>query len=99
MYTQRTDSLYMWVKKYFLRVCVCICQYHNMYTEIFNPQDFGYKDRESDRQNTIGTVVLPIPRGIEDSMAVTWGKNEMNAVQVAMYQAALDGIMAGNPVG
>ena len=59
---------------------------------------FGYKDREKDRQNTIGTVVLPIPRGIEDSMAVTWGKNEMNAVDTAMYQAALDGIMAGNPV-
>ena len=64
----------------------------------FDDEYFGYKDRESDRQNTIGTVVLPIPRGIEDSMAVTWGKNEMNAVQVAMYKAALDGITAGNPV-
>ena len=64
----------------------------------FDDEYFGYKDRESDRQNTIGTVVLPIPRGIEDSMAVTWGKNEMNAVQVDMYKAALDGITAGNPV-
>ena len=63
----------------------------------FDKKAFGFAvDRE--KRNTIGTVCLPIPSGIEDSMAVTWGKSEMNAVQVAMYQAALEGITAKNPV-
>ncbi len=64
-----------------------------------NEKTFGWSDREKrDMQHSIGSVVLPIPSGIQDNMAVKWGDDSMNAVTSALAQAALEGITAGDPV-
>ena len=51
----------------------------------------------SDSKNRIkdGTVVLPIPGGISDSNATTWGGDTMSPVETAMANLALSGIEDG----
>ena len=62
----------------------------------FDEKKFGFGDRtKATQQDIIGTVVLPIPAGIADNQAVSWGPDNMNAVQAAVAKAALDGIMKG----
>ena len=60
----------------------------------FDKETFGFSDRK--KGEILGSVILPIPTGIADNQSVSWGQNSMNAVQAAMAQAALDGIL-GNP--
>ena len=57
----------------------------------FDQEQFGFEDRET-KGRSIGSVILPIPAGIGDANAVSWGGNSMNAVQAALAQAALDAI-------
>ena len=57
----------------------------------FDKEQFGFEDRET-KGRSIGSVILPIPAGIGDANAVSWGGNSMNAVQAALAQAALDAI-------
>ena len=57
----------------------------------FDQEQFGFEDRET-KGRSIGSVILPIPAGIGDAQAVSWGGNSMNAVQAAIAQAALDAI-------
>jgi hypothetical protein len=57
----------------------------------FNEKQFGFEDRQ--QGTSIGTVILPIPAGIADNQAVSWGPDNMNAIQAAVAKAALDGIM------
>ena len=57
----------------------------------FDQEQFGFEDRET-KGRSIGSVILPIPAGIGDAQAVSWGGNSMNAVQAALAQAALDAI-------
>lgn len=42
----------------------------------------AFSDRSSDR-DIIGTVVLPIPAGIQDQNSCSWGPGNMDAVQMA----------------
>ena len=42
-----------------------------------------------------GSVILPIPGGISDSNAVSWGGDKMDPVQTAMANLALTGIEKG----
>ncbi len=54
----------------------------------------GISDRDSDRQS-IGTVILPIPGGIQDSQQVSWNQDTMNPMQLALANIALSGITEG----
>ena len=59
----------------------------------FDQKTFGFEDRAKDtRGRSIGSVILPIPAGIGDANAVSWGGNSMSAVQAALAQAALSAI-------
>ena len=51
-------------------------------------------DREQNRKS-IGTVILPIPGGIQDSQQVQWGSDSMTPMQIAMSNVALAGITQG----
>ena len=59
----------------------------------FDQEKFGFGERK--KGDIIGTVILPIPTGIADNQSVSWGSDSMNAVQAAMAQAALEGILEG----
>ena len=61
----------------------------------FDQQKFGFSERNTNR-NTIGTVVLPIPAGISDTNAVTWGDGTMNAYEAALANLVLSGIEEGS---
>ena len=54
----------------------------------------GTEDRDMDRQS-IGTVILPIPGGIQDSQQVTWNKDTINPMQLALSNIALTAIEKG----
>ena len=54
----------------------------------------GLSDRKKDR-TSIGTVILPIPGGIQDSQAVSWGEDRMDATQIALANIALSAITEG----
>ena len=62
----------------------------------FNQETFGFSERK--KGDIIGTVILPIPTGIADNQAVSWGGDSMNAVQAAVAQIALESIFADNPI-
>jgi hypothetical protein len=53
--------------------------------------------RGSDFKNRkiLGSVVLPIPSGISDTNAASWGENSMNALQAALAAGAYKGITEG----
>ncbi len=51
----------------------------------------GTEDRDMDRQS-IGTVILPIPGGIQDSQQVSWTEDTINPFQLALANIALDSI-------
>ena len=52
---------------------------------------FGFSDRDSNR-NSIGSVILPVPAGIQDSNGCDWGSGKMNALEIAAGIAAIQGI-------
>ena len=59
----------------------------------FDQKTFGFEDRAKEtRGRSIGSVILPIPAGIGDANAVSWGGSSMSAVQAALAQAALAAI-------
>jgi len=60
----------------------------------FDSESFAFKDRDSDRAS-IGSVFLPIPGGIQDSTAVSWGGQTMTPLDMAMADAALSGVTKG----
>ena len=55
----------------------------------------GWKEREGTSHRTRGSVILPIPGGISDSNAVSWGGDKMGPVETAMANLALTGIEGG----
>ena len=59
-----------------------------------NTSNFGFSDRAESR-NGIGTVILPIPGGIQDTNSVQWSGQNMNAAEAAMADVALRGITKG----
>ena len=54
----------------------------------------GTEDRDMDRQS-IGTVILPIPGGIQDSQQVSWNQDTINPFQLALANIALETIGKG----
>ena len=57
----------------------------------------GFGERQV--RNSIGTVTLPIPNGISDTNAVTWGGETMNAVEAMLGNIALTSIKSGFAAG
>ena len=51
--------------------------------------------RNAGGRKSIGSVILPIPAGIQDAKTVKWGEGEMNAMDIAKADIALTGIMDG----
>lgn len=64
----------------------------------YEPKKFkeglSFSDRSSDR-SIIGTVMLPIPAGIQDQNACSWGPGNMDAVQMASSDFAKSFIGSG----
>ena len=63
-------------------------------TGISGVSSLGISDRDHDRQS-IGTVILPIPGGIQDSQSVTWNEDRINPLQLALANIALATIDGG----
>ena len=62
----------------------------------FSTSNFGFGDRAQDRtESSIGTVILPIPGGIQDTNSVQWSGQTMNAAEAALADVALRGITQG----
>ena len=60
----------------------------------FSKDKFAWGERK-EKRDIIGSVVLPIPIGISDSNAVSWGGDSMNALDTALAELALRGIEEG----
>ena len=60
----------------------------------FDTESFAFADRDSNRKS-IGSVVLPIPGGIQDSTAVSWGGQTMTPLDMVAAEAALTGVSRG----
>ena len=59
----------------------------------------GSANRATERiQETMGSVILPIPSQLSDGNNVGWGQNLMNALQMAGSRAALDVMESSNPL-
>jgi len=54
----------------------------------------GFNDRNKDRKS-IGTVILPIPGGIQDQQNVSWSSDNMDAAAIALSDFALAAITGG----
>lgn len=66
----------------------------------FSVKTFGFSDREKARnRNSIGTVTLPIPGGIQDNQSVQWSGQNMNALEAAAANVALTTIKTGFKAG
>ena len=47
----------------------------------------------------MGTIILPIPGGISDTNAVSWGQDKLDPAQAALANLALAGIEGADPMG
>jgi len=57
---------------------------------------FGFSERRAITDtNIIGSVILPIQGGINDTNSVTWGEDRMTAGQAILANLALSGILGG----
>ena len=61
----------------------------------FNDEKFSFKDRSETTTRTIGTVILPIPGGIQDSVGVGWGESRMTPLDMAKANVALSTVEGG----
>ena len=60
----------------------------------FSNTTFAFSDRAENRKG-IGTVILPVPGGIQDTNSVQWAGQNMNAIDAELARLALDGITGG----
>ena len=62
----------------------------------FDSDNFSMSERSTDiDKRSIGSVILPIPGGIQDGQAVTWGGQTMTPLDMALANAALTGVTKG----
>ena len=57
-------------------------------------QGLGFSERNSLR-NSIGSVILPVPGGIQDANSVNWGSSDMNPLEIALASMSLGFITEG----
>jgi len=60
----------------------------------FSNTTFAFGDRAENRKG-IGTVILPVPGGIQDTNSVQWAGQNMNALEAELARLALSGITGG----
>ncbi len=60
----------------------------------FDNKSFAFSERDINRE-TIGTVILPIPGGIQDGQSVQWGGKTMTPLDMAKADIALAGVSKG----
>ena len=60
----------------------------------FNKESFTFSERDTDRKN-IGSVILPIPGGIQDGQSCQWGGSTMTPLDMAKADIALAGVTKG----
>ena len=63
-----------------------------------NTETFAIGDRDSNRES-IGTVVLPVPAGIQDGVSVGWSQDSLTPLQLAKANVALEAITGGVEAG
>tara|TARA_Y100001970_G_scaffold274572_1_gene374581 strand:- start:478 stop:1812 length:1335 start_codon:yes stop_codon:yes gene_type:complete len=62
----------------------------------FSKDSFSFSERSTDTdKRSIGSVILPIPGGIQDGQTVTWGESSMTPIDMAKANAALTGVTQG----
>ena len=65
----------------------------------FNKDSFSFTERSHKEKDTdsrsIGSVILPIPGGIQDGQAVTWGESSMSPLDMAKANIALTAVSDG----
>ena len=62
----------------------------------FDKDSFSFSERSTDTdKRSIGSVILPIPGGIQDGQSVTWGESSMPPIDMAKANAALTGVTKG----
>ena len=66
----------------------------------FETKTFSMGDRSTDtNKRSIGSVILPIPGGIQDGQAVTWGGQTMTPLDMALANVALTTVGEGPGAG
>ena len=62
----------------------------------FSKDSFSFTERSTDiDKRSIGSVILPIPGGIQDGQAVTWGESSMSPIDMAKANIALSTVKGG----
>ena len=62
----------------------------------FSKDNFSFTERSTDiDKRSIGSVILPIPGGIQDGQAVTWGESTMSPIDMAKANFALTTVLDG----
>ena len=64
----------------------------------FNKESFTFSERDTDRKS-IGSVILPIPGGIQDGQSCQWGGSTMTPLDMAKADIALAAVTEGLGAG
>ena len=64
----------------------------------FNKENFTFSERDTDRKS-IGSVILPIPGGIQDGQSCQWGGSTMTPLDMAKADIALAAVTEGLGAG
>ena len=65
----------------------------------FDDKSFSFKKRTDTNKRTIGTVILPIPGGIQDAQSVSFGDSKMTPLDMAKANIALSTVSEGFGAG
>ena len=65
----------------------------------FDDKTFSFKKRSDTNKRTIGTVILPIPGGIQDGQSVGYGDSRMTPLDMAKANIALSTVAEGFGAG
>ena len=65
----------------------------------FDNKSFSFKKRTDTNKRTIGTVILPIPGGIQDAQSVSFGDSKMTPLDMAKANIALSTVSEGITAG
>ena len=64
----------------------------------FNEDNFSFSERDIDR-TSIGSVILPIPGGIQDAQSVQWGGKTMTPLDMVKADIAMSAVTEGLGAG
>ena len=62
----------------------------------FSKENFSFAERSTDiDKRSIGSVILPIPGGIQDGQSVSWGESSMSPLDMVKANMAMAGVTRG----